>query len=231
MKKLTALLAAAMLMMGMATAANALSIYMSSGTDEYTFSDNGPGDLSSDPGFMLINQAVGNFMFNSQFGLSNGPGSDLALLDLNSGNTSVNGTGQLLLAITDTNYSLAFPALSPNAIAIHGIGGTTKGVVSWELYADSSNAEFGLGTLLGSGSADGRNLPGNAFSSSLSQILDLNSPFSLTQIITIDHFAHFDTSTFNTQLEVVPTPEPGTILLLGGGLLGLGIYGRRRAKK
>lgn len=30
---------------------------------------------------------------------------------------------------------------------------------------------------------------------------------------------------------VAPVPEPGTIVLLGAGLLGLGIYGRRRAKK
>lgn len=28
-----------------------------------------------------------------------------------------------------------------------------------------------------------------------------------------------------------PVPEPGTIVLLGAGLLGLGIYGRRRSKK
>lgn len=28
-----------------------------------------------------------------------------------------------------------------------------------------------------------------------------------------------------------PVPEPGTIVLLGAGLLGLGVYGRRRSKK
>jgi len=31
--------------------------------------------------------------------------------------------------------------------------------------------------------------------------------------------------------DVTPVPEPGTIVLLGAGLLGLGFYGRRRAKK
>lgn len=31
--------------------------------------------------------------------------------------------------------------------------------------------------------------------------------------------------------DLTPVPEPGTMVLLGAGLLGLGIYGRRRTKK
>ena len=30
---------------------------------------------------------------------------------------------------------------------------------------------------------------------------------------------------------IAPVPEPSTMMLLGAGILGLGLYGRRRAKK
>jgi hypothetical protein len=42
--------------------------------------------------------------------------------------------------------------------------------------------------------------------------------------------AWLDHSRLYGQAEAAPVPEPGSILLLGAGLLGLGLYGRKRIK-
>jgi hypothetical protein len=42
--------------------------------------------------------------------------------------------------------------------------------------------------------------------------------------------AWLDHSRLYGQAETAPVPEPGTIVLLGAGLIGLGLYGRRRMK-
>lgn len=38
-----------------------------------------------------------------------------------------------------------------------------------------------------------------------------------------------DSASFTSRFEVVPVPEPVTALLLGGGLIGLAVFGRKRA--
>ncbi|MBN2429556.1 MAG: PEP-CTERM sorting domain-containing protein [Deltaproteobacteria bacterium] len=50
-----------------------------------------------------------------------------------------------------------------------------------------------------------------------------------TKTITLD-ISNIE-SVSHVSLAPAPVPEPSTILLLGGGLLGLGIYGRKRGKK
>ena len=42
---------------------------------------------------------------------------------------------------------------------------------------------------------------------------------------------HGETGTFDASHCIIPSPEPGTGLLLGMGLIGLGLSGRRRKKR
>lgn len=231
MKKITVILAGLM-MMGMSTVASALSIKLTDGTTSVTVSDGGFYDANAIVGVVGYNGTVGDFIVNVATGISNPIlGSSLSpLMDLNSINVSYNGpavSNTLKIYLTDTSFS------SPATIGgfAAAIGGTTSGTVKYSTYLDASNNEFAETTLLTSALYNGAS-QGGAFSGLTSSVVDLStlvSNYSLTQELEITHAATGGSTSFDATLQ--PVPEPGTIVLLGAGLLGLGFFGRRRMQK
>jgi len=225
MKKLVALMAGMMLMIGMTATAQALTLTLEQGSNIVSVTDGSAIDTKTTTGIIGWSGTLGTFDLDiSTTGYSQPVfgSSTLAYMDLLAGAlTSASGGGTLKITLADTNFNLdLMPGISPNAEALASIGGTISGLgsVTYNTYYN--------GTLLTSVSG----LTGTSFQSDEYKLLDVVNPFALSLELLITHEGAANT-TFDSKLEVIPTPEPGTIVLLGAGLLGLGIYGRRRAKK
>jgi hypothetical protein len=183
------------------------------GTD-VTVVDGGAGDANGMAGVITYIGAAGAWSINVSTALGTGALAD-AGIDLNSVNFST-GAGNLRVAFSETDIDAgAAGAASLSA----GVGGTTAGTVGYALYADDSNALFGLSSLVFSGSGGT-----GAFSNSGGATVALTDPFSLTMVVDIHHSGRGATS-FDFAAEV---PEPVSIALLGAALLGLGGVARRR---
>jgi hypothetical protein len=129
-------------------------------------------------------------------------------------------SGQITLYLTETgltNYGGAElastltnnPTLTPQASDL-----------MYSLYADASDAAFGLGTLIGSSP-----LAGSATSATFNGTFDATSPFSVTEVLTIDSGASGIYASLDGATSV---PEPGSLALLGTGMLMLGWLVRKR---
>ena len=140
-------------------------------------------------------------------------------IDLNSVNVSGTGAGTLYIGLTDTDFLLG--GAGPFSVANH-IGGTTDGDVWSTFSADEDNLEMGTGNIgwpligpLGPG----------AFAASLSVSGLGAGDFSLSNTVTVHHYAAGDITSFNST--VVAIPAPGAMLL---GLIGLGCVARIRRR-
>ena len=228
-KKIVALLAGAMLTMGMATAASALSIRLTDGNTTFTVNDGGFGDTAMGvAGVVGFSGVIGDYIVNVSTGLSYPilGSSASPIMDLSSVNVSYNGpavSNTLKIYLTDTGFS------SPSTIGAFaaGIGGTTTGTVTYSTYLDAANSAFAETTLLTSKSYSGGPFSGGE--SSLVDVSSLVSSYSLTQEVDITHIASGGFSSFDATL--TPVPEPGTMMLLGFGMLGMAVYGKRRMNK
>ena len=144
-----------------------------------------------------------------------------AKMDMVSVNVSSGGAGILDLYLTDTDFSL------PNGVYsfTNAIGGTTGGTVTAQGYTDNLNWEFY--TAQASTALMGPFGPG-AFSGTASGSNILDNQFSMTEWVRIVHTGADQITSFDKELSV---PEPGTMLLIGTGLLGLAGLGRRKLFK
>ena len=177
-------------------------------------------DLDLD-GVITFTGAIGAFTVNNVGGFSKPALGSAAnpRLDLVSANIST-ASRTLHLWLTDTDFTGTGPG-----IAKVRIGGTTDGRVTYSAYWDPGNVEFGtahqIGTTMTFGPG-GFNLP---FAGSTSGPLLAGGPYSLTQHIVIRHTGSTKATSFDAAIHI---PEPGSIAMLGLGLAGLAVAGRRR---
>jgi hypothetical protein len=220
-KRITVLLAAAVLMMAAFTS-NAQALQMRASIDGVnwtTLFDGGPGDANPISGAITSFAGLDGFAFSILTGANTSATNSANLSILALAQSTAGGT--LHIQLTETGL-IIFPT------ATYGNTGLTL---------LQGPASVTTNTYWGAGAFDTTNLIASGFKNTISGSSwnttftnPLSGEFSLTEELIITQGPNV-TSNVTGSLIVTPVPEPGTMLLLGFGMLSLAVYGKRRMNK
>jgi PEP-CTERM motif-containing protein len=237
--RLCALIVAVVALGAHSAYATTIGLQISSGGNSITIGANGSLSASGNVTTMSSSTAPGVVSWYGQLGswsvnFTQGIGSPVlpnGTIDLNSFNVSSGGPGTLTVKFTQANNPIT---LSNSSMVIPGfnlaVGGTMASNFSSVNYSayinpNTTNALFGQSQLLGSLTFN----QSGAFSGSTSTSVNLSAPYSLTQVLNIT--SNGGVGSFSANASLTPTPEPASLLLLGGGLSGIVLLTRLRRSR
>jgi hypothetical protein len=178
--------------------------------------DNSPLDSNPAVGAITFIGAIGSWTLNVTTGVSKPVigSAEAPHMDLSSFNAETTSAGgRLRFGVSDIDFT------GEGGLALN-VGGTTGGTISFDLWGADDNNYFSAGQFITGFTP----FSGPAFSGSTGGTFDATDTFSLTVLADIFHTGVAATS-FNAEVKV---PEPGTLILLGSGLIILAGYGRKK---
>jgi hypothetical protein len=157
------------------------------------------------------------------------------VMDLNTVEVTSVGAfaGTLRIRVTDTDFGPVGSGSNVEFVSmIHGnyAPPIATGNIKFDVYYDADNDPYGISSTPSTAPVKvaslGPYLSAGFGDTDVKTVTNPGAPFSLT----LDLYVHHDKGGMTTSMDTntSTTPEPGTILLLGMGLLGLGVIGRKK---